>query len=465
MSPLLPTLVGVDVGTARIKAVALGVEGDELAQADRRTPWRRDGTDVEMEPDELAGVVRSVVRDVVVAAGRERGSAVRVAGLGVAGMAEAGVLVDRRGAPLARIVAWHDPRGDVELLRGEIGVEPFQRAVGMPLDAQPSLAKIAWLRRSEPGVREAVRFLSVPEWAVASLGGSPESELSLACRTGLLDIGERGPFAGATALLGRELLGEVVLAGTPAGRARHDALPHEVRNAVLTVAGHDHQVAALAAGAARPHALFDSMGSAESLVRCVEGALQPAVVGRLVEHGFTVGWGVVAGRSAVAGGLRTGLQLEDVAALLGARDREARRRLAEEAQLLAPSELPARVLPRDEKTSNVLDLLARGVAPAAVWAGAVRDVTTRSTELVARMVAELGPHEDLTLGGGWARNPAVLAEKRRQLGMLTVSMLSEAGATGAALLAGIAAEILERPETDPSPIWSLRAVPRERKAL
>jgi sugar (pentulose or hexulose) kinase len=325
--------------------------------------------------------------------------------------------------------------------------------------------KIVWLRRANPELARATRFLSVPEWAVVSLGGSPVSELSLASRTGLLDLGETAPFAGAVTLLGRNLLSEIVIAGTPAGQARHEALPARVRGAVLTVAGHDHQVAALAVGAARPSALFNSMGSAESLARCVEGGLEPIVTGRLAQQGLTVGWGVVSGRSGVLGGLRTGLVLEDLARLLGRADPESRRRLGNEALLLAPGEAPDDVLSSDGDVRRVPDLLAAGVPPAAIWAGAVRELTAASVTLLAGMAAELGEPERVIVGGGWARNPAVLAEKRRQLGDITVSRLREPGAIGAASLAGVAAEILERPDSDPSPLWSARIhAPREREA-
>ncbi len=457
MSSALPTLLGVDVGTARVKAVALGMEGRELAHVDRPTPWLRHGVGIELDPEELAGLIRAVVAELAGSVAVDRSSGVRVVGIGVTGMAEAGVLVDRRGAPLNRIVGWHDPRGDVETVRREIGVEAFQRAVGMPLDAQPSLAKIVWLRRVSPGLAGASRFLSVPEWAVVRLGGSPVSELSLASRTGLLDVGAAAPFAGAVALLGRNLLSEIVTAGTRAGEARHEALPASVRGAVLTVAGHDHQAAALAVGAARAGALFNSMGSAEVLARCVEGPLDPAVVGRLAGHGMTAGWGVVSGRFAVLGGLRTGLLLEEIATLLGTHDRESRRRLSEEALRLDPADLPVEVLSPDGDARLVPALLARGFSAGAIWAAAVRDLTARSTQLLRRMTAELGPHEHVTVAGGWARNGCLIAEKRRRLGELTVSTLREAGSTGAALLAGVAADMIERPETDPSPIWSAHA--------
>jgi len=464
VSSPLPVLLGLDVGTTRVKAVAVGLEGDELAHVDDATPWVRRGHEIDMDPEELANVIRGVVAEASDSPAFD-GSGVRVLGIGSAGMGEAGVLVDGAGRPLNRIVGWHDPRGDVDTVEHAIGIDAFQSAVGMPLDAQPSLAKLVWLQREHPELERATRFLSVPEWAVVSLGGRPVSELSLACRTGLLDLAEAAPFAGATTLLGRNLLSEIVIAGTPAGLACHEALPAGVRGAVVTVAGHDHQVAALAVGAAQPNALFNSMGSAESLARCVDGGLDPVTTGRLVRRRLTVGWGVVRGRSAVLGGLRTGLVLEDLARLLGRHDPESRRALGEEALLVAPGDVPEVVLSPEGGFRLVPRLLATGVSPAAIWAGAVRELTAASESLLASMAAELGQAERVVIGGGWARNPAVLAEKRRRLGDLTVSRLREAGAVGAALLAGIAAEILERPASDPSPMWPARIhAPREREA-
>ncbi|MEP6812414.1 MAG: FGGY family carbohydrate kinase [Actinomycetota bacterium] len=466
MSSARSVLLGVDVGTARVKAVAFGLEGDELAHVERPTPWVKHEGTIEMDAEHLASVIRAVVADVAGKAELDESSGVRVTGIGVTGMGEAGVLVDRGGAPLHRIVGWHDPRGDVETVRREIGAEVFECTVGMPLNSQPSLPKIVWLQRLDPALARGSRFLSVPEWAVVSLGGSPVSELSLASRTGLLDIGKAAPFEGAAELVGGNLLSELVVAGTPAGTARHEALPVSVRGAILTVAGHDHQAAALAVGAARPDALFNSMGSAESLARCVEGSLDPAAVGRLAAQGTTVGRGVVRGRSAVLGGLRTGLELEEIATLLGAHDRESRRRLSEDALVLDPTTLPAEVVSNGGGAGRVPGLLAEGISRAAIWAGAVRDLTALSTHLLERMSLEVGPYGHVTVAGGWARNASVLAEKRRQLGEITVSPLREAGSAGAALLAGVAADMLELPEADPSPIWSLRAtVLREKEAL
>jgi sugar (pentulose or hexulose) kinase len=142
--------MGVDVGTTRIKAVVVDRDGGTVASASRPTPWRYDGAGTEMDAAQLAAVAREVTgragEDAVVALG----AGTRIAAIGVTGMGEAGVLTAQDGRPLAPIRAWHDGRGDVDRVRAEIGDAAFRRAVGMPLNAQPSLPKILTLQHEMP---------------------------------------------------------------------------------------------------------------------------------------------------------------------------------------------------------------------------------------------------------------------------------------------------------------------------
>ncbi|MFZ8927114.1 MAG: hypothetical protein ACO3CU_10200, partial [Candidatus Nanopelagicales bacterium] len=54
-------LVGIDVGTTRIKAVAVGVDGAVLGEADAVTPWRHDGACADADADLFQG--RSIAID------------------------------------------------------------------------------------------------------------------------------------------------------------------------------------------------------------------------------------------------------------------------------------------------------------------------------------------------------------------------------------------------------------------
>jgi sugar (pentulose or hexulose) kinase len=430
-------VLGLDVGTTRIKGLLLGLDGVTLAEADRPTPWVTDAAGTHADPAALAETARDVVAQVTEAP--EAGH-VRVAGIGVTGMGEAGVLLDDEGRPLAPVLAWHDRRGDVEAIRWAVGAEAFHRAVGMFLDSQPSLPKILWLRRMLPDARRAVRFCSVPEWVVVSLGGDPVSELSLASRTGLLDLATVAPWPAAGELLGRDLLSDLVQAGAPAGVADVSA-PAAARGATLTVAGHDHQAAALAVGAARDSALLDSLGTAEALLRCVRGPLDSTAVARLVAQRVTVGWGVVPGHSTVMYGLLSGMVLEQLASLLGAWDRSTRMELG---QLALETEAGGAPVLHEFGGQTYLGPLATGMSPGEVWARAVDDLIAASAYGADLIAAEVGPHTDVVLSGGWSRNPAVAAAKRRQFAGARTSELGEAGAVGAAYLGAVAAGLAEQ---------------------
>ena len=236
------------------------------------------------------------------------------------GMAETGVLLDGHGAPLGPALAWHDPRGDCDEVRARLGEQAYRRTAGRPIDAVSSLPKLLWLRRHVPETRRAVRFLSVPEWAVHTLGGDQVSELSLVSRTGLFDVPGRAPWLDALAMLdaGPSFLGEIVAAGQPVGRAGGSA-PAELRGAVLTVAGHDHQTAAFALGAAVDGALFDSLGTAEALVRTVRAPLRRGSHRADGASGASrPGWGVVPDHLCLLAGLPTGISLERLGAMVGA---------------------------------------------------------------------------------------------------------------------------------------------------
>jgi sugar (pentulose or hexulose) kinase len=54
-----------------------------------------------------------------------------------------------------------------------------------------------------------------------------------------------------------------------------------------------------------------------------------------------------------------------------------------------------------------------------------------------------GQATDVVIAGGWVKNPMIASAKKKQFGSYKVSDATEAGATGAAEFAGIAAGILK----------------------
>jgi sugar (pentulose or hexulose) kinase len=437
-------LLGIDVGTSACKAVIVDSAGQERAHGQSTTPWRRVPTGAEADPNELFGAAVAAARAAL--AGAPDG---RVLAVGVTSMAEAGALLDGGGCPLAPVIAWHDARGDEEALRlaDDLGADRFSESTGLPVSPLCSLAKLRWLGEHQPATHSATRWLSVAEWVVRRLGGRDVAELSLASRTGLLDLSARAPFTDALAWAGlpEDLLGELVSAGTPAGTAHALELP-ECEGAVLTVAGHDHLVAGVGVGVVAPGDVLDSCGTAEALVRVVAPPLNGDEVRRSVGGGVTVGWHLAEGRQALLGSLWSGLALQEVLAELGV-DETARPALS--AQALAPDQGAP---PRLELELHSLDRrpleLPVGVDRRLIWRAAIDAVGAEVEAVLAHIETVAGPRRKVVVVGGWARDEAVLASKAN-LGAVEAPPVIEAGARGAALLGGVAAGVFESVDTLP----------------
>ncbi len=443
-------LVGVDVGTTSIKAIAVTPAGEIRSLASRETPWRHSGPLADADPRVLADTVIAVCADAAAQAGEQ----VSVRSIGVTGIAEAGVLVDPTGDPCAPALAWFDPRGDAASVRAVVGARDFQRATGRRLNSKPSLMKILWLTAHVPSASSAVRHLCVAEWIVRSMGGEEVSEASLASRTGMLDITRREPWPVAVELVGDLLPSQRIWAGDPAGVAGGPGVPDALRGAVLTVAGLDHQAAVLISGAARDGALFDSMGTAEALIRTVSRRVDADQIEWLTDQDIDVDWSVLPDHQILLAGRLTGLSLERVAAMLGATDRDARRALGEAALAVDRGDDAPRLV-EVGNDALVLGGITDGISPALTWRSVVEDLTAMSGVALEQMATVAGAHTSAVLAGGWTRNPMVADAKARQLGSHEVMDLQEPGALGAAFLGGVAAGLLSRPGADGAPHWQV----------
>jgi sugar (pentulose or hexulose) kinase len=456
--PMTPWLVGLDVGTTGSKAVVFTADGRPLSQGRAGTPWRTTPHGAEMSPAAVLDSAREALAGALAAAPDGP-----VAAVGVTSMGESGVLVDGRGDPLGPVVAWHDTRDRAEVgdLEAKVGADRFARQTGLPLRGQWSLTKHRWLLTHHPELRDAVRRFNIAEWVVRGLGGAEAAEQSLASRTGWLELSTRTWWAdgldwsGATA----SLMPELVTAGTPLGRVGAAAGLPRLAGAVLTAAGHDHQAAAVGAGASGPGDVLDSCGTAEALIRTVGVGLDGTAVARLAGGGITTGWHVLADRWCLLGGTQGGLALQRILDLLG---RTAGDLPDLDRGALAQEKPPVTVSGVDDEALTITGITSGG-SPAGLWRAALEAVTTQAASVHSAMSAVAGAHRRLVVTGGWTHSAALLDVKRRLLGPLSNPAIDEAGARGAALLAGMAAGLYTGPADFPAPPREDPAAPSTRE--
>jgi sugar (pentulose or hexulose) kinase len=430
-------LLGLDLGTTSCKAALITPDGEEVAHGQAPLGWTPVPTGAEISPEGFVDCALAAARD---ALGPSQDG--RVVALGVSGMAETGVLLGPDGEPVVPSIAWHDSRGEEAAQRLDEEVPEFRVTTGLTPRALRTVAKYRWLRDNVPDAARGVRWLSVGEWVVHRLGGEQGAELSLASRTGFLDLHARAwwddALAWADAPAG--LLPEPTFAGTPLGRAG-DALP-EARGAVLAVGGHDHLSAAVGAGAVGEGDVLDSWGTAEAFVRAV-APLGREQVAQAVDDQIMVGWHAVPDRQNLLGAMRSGAALGRVLALLGVGP-EGRDAL-ERAALEVDADAGGIALEGLNDYRVALVNIGADPTPALVWRASLESASRAARDLLDRMARIAGPHARLVMAGGWSEGVAARAIKEAHIGPFERSEAVFMGARGAALTAGRAAGLVEPP--------------------
>lgn len=404
----MAAFAGLDVGTTSSKAVVYGTDGTVLGSGRAATNWDTGphGTQIDAE-----ALCRSAF-DALSAAAEAAGVPVRA--VGITSMGESGVLTDARERPLVAVIAWHDDRDGDEVadLGANIGSDAFGGIAGKPLRGQFSLTKHRWLLRNEPASRGATTRFDVGGWVVRRLGGDVVIEMSLAGRTGWLDVAARDwwddalDWSGAT----RGLMPPLVAAGVPVGAITSEAVSPHLRGAVLTLAGHDHQASALGARATGPGHELDSSGTAEALVRTVARVPVRADVARLAATGITTDPSVEPGHWSLLGGTEGGLAQLRTLERLGVK--------------------PADVAELDAAAEHSPES-----GPGAQWREVVAAAADEALALHRAMDDVVGPAVRVVVTGGWRHSSEVMRAKAARFGPLDVSDVDEAGALGAATLA------------------------------
>ena len=444
-------LVGIDVGSTRVKALVVDLDGRELSGGHVETPWRITSSGAEAAPEDIYEAVLAATRSALAGASDRR-----VLGVGVTGMAEALALLGGRGRAVAPAIAWYDGRGEQERdeLEQQFGADRFTSLTGLPVSTTASIVKLRWIRRHVPGAAAALCALSVPEYIAHRLGGMRAAELSLASRTGLLDVGrarwatELFEWAGLSeslfpaALPAGSLLGTVV--DPPVGLS-------QLRGAAIAMGGQDHQCAAVGAGVLSPQEVLNSCGTAEAFVRSI-APLGPSDLIAAVATGVGVGCHVIPGCQAVLAGRPFGLVLAPVYDLFGWEDGpgtgSARGASAGETAPL-DAELSFSF---DEATGrSCLAGIGPGVSASQAKEVAADEVLRRSFDLYAAVERLGGPVDRVVMTGGWARVGGLDRRKIERFPGACFVAVREPGARGAALFSGLAAGLFPDAGSFPFP--------------
>jgi xylulokinase len=182
-----PIVVGIDLGTSSMKAVAIDRDGSVVARARAGYPTARpEPGRAEQRPSDW---LRALGR--VTAALAETVPPARWGAIGLSGMIPSLVLLDRAGHAVGPALTWEDARAEDEAvaLRRRIGATRWYEATGQWVDGRYLLPMWRWMARRRPDLAErAAAVVGAKDFLLHRLTGRTVTDPSTATGYGCFDL-------------------------------------------------------------------------------------------------------------------------------------------------------------------------------------------------------------------------------------------------------------------------------------
>jgi gluconokinase len=261
--PPAEVIIGLDVGTTAVKAVAFGLGAPWRAAAEHEYPLLRPAPGRRVQdPATVTAAVFAVLADCARAA-----AGARVAAVSVSTAMHGLLALDSAKQPLTPLITWADgrARAQTRALRTAGAAAELHRVSGAPVHPMTPLAKLLWFQQEEPGLAARARWwVGLKDYLLWQLTGTLATELSSASGTGLLAMATHDWNPDAIRLTGLspeqlpEILPTTALLRMSADAADRTGLP--AGTPVVAGAG-DGPLGNLGAGAVAPGVAGLSLGT------------------------------------------------------------------------------------------------------------------------------------------------------------------------------------------------------------
>jgi xylulokinase len=452
-------LVGIDVGTTGVKAIAISAHGDVLARREHGYPlstpqpgWS------EQDPEDWWRASEAALAEV--SRGRQ------IAGIGLSGQMHGLVVLDGAGGVIRPAILWNDQRTGAECaeIESRVGLSRLIELTGNRALTGFTAPKLLWLRRHEPEAFGRIASVLLPkDYVRLRLTGERAIDVADASGTLLLDVAARRWSETVVEAL------DLDLAWLPRLLESPDISGHTATGTAVAAGAGDQPAAALGVGIDRPGRLSVVLGTSGVVLAVLpEYRADPEARVHAFCHAVPGTWQAMGVMLSAAGSLQW---LHDVLAPHASFDA-----LVDEAAQWDPGADGLLFLPylAGERTPHA-DPDARGAFVGlelrhdrGALARAVLEGVAFGLRDSLELLRDLGVSADVgRASGGGARSTLWLEIVASVLGIpLELTAVEEGSAFGAALLAGVAGGVFAdleegvaravrtRTTVDPNPRWA-----------
>lgn len=179
-------IVGCDIGTTSVKAVAFTLDGDILASESASYPmFHPEPGYAEQDPDAIFRDTCQVLKRLV------SGIGLRPAGIAFSSAMHSLMALDEAGRPASPLMIWADNRSGRladQLRSSEAGRQQYRRT-GVPIHAMTPACKLLWVLQENPsGYSGASKYAGIKDYVIFRLTGEWVTDFSMAAAMGLLNL-------------------------------------------------------------------------------------------------------------------------------------------------------------------------------------------------------------------------------------------------------------------------------------
>jgi len=262
-------ILTIDLGTTNLKVGLFEENGSLTMVSTEQTPYVHHPEGYTYIPalglwNQVAGLIQKTI---------ESSGSPRIRAVSITSMAESGLLINPdNGRLVSEIIPWFDPSSIKQASFIEDEIDSFEQfcQTGLHVSFKHGLSKLLWLRERDSALfNDQVVWVSISSFIAYCLTGVIAEEQSLAARTFVYQI-DRGEWDKSLIThfgLSPELFPPVTNCLEPIGVVNEENCYLGLNTTTnVYIAGHDHVSSSLAAGVVSPGSVYNSMGTAETLV-------------------------------------------------------------------------------------------------------------------------------------------------------------------------------------------------------
>lgn len=179
-------IVGCDIGTTSVKAVAFALNGEILASENASYPmFHPEPGYAEQDPDTILEETRNVLERLV------SGIGLKPAGIAFSSAMHSLMALDETGKPASPLMIWADNRSGPladGLRNSEAGRQQYMRT-GIPIHAMTPACKLLWvLQENHSAYSGASKYTGIKDYVIFRLTGELVTDFSMAAAMGLLNL-------------------------------------------------------------------------------------------------------------------------------------------------------------------------------------------------------------------------------------------------------------------------------------